>query len=215
MKRKCALPECGISIPKSRHGNATTCCKSHAKLLKVIREKNNYQKIRQYATSNITNGNNEKRIEQKSIFNEMEFKDQFPKKNPKALNLKLLEKIGKPVTLGFKVEPHIKLKLAKKASEYGLSLSTYVNNLLTSEEDNFTEIKHKAGRPKKYSTPELISSIITNETIELVYKIQQLVHKDIETPNPEVYKDIYNRFNGSVRRVIGTYIPVKAESFEF
>ena len=53
------------------------------------------------------------------------------KKNPKALNLELLEVIEKPVTLGFKVNPDIKLKLAQKANEAGLSLSMYVKKILT------------------------------------------------------------------------------------
>jgi len=185
MKRKCALPECGISIPKSRHGNATTCCKSHAKLLKVTREKNNYQKMRQYVPSSITNGKTgNKLVEQNSIFNGTLYQDQFPFRD---------------ITYN-------------KKPDLSISNGTTSKSIIDKAS---TKIKHKAGRPKKYSTPELIKSIITDQTIELVYKRQHLVHTNNEIPNPEVYKDVYNRFNGSVRRVIGTYIPVKAESFEF
>lgn len=57
------------------------------------------------------------------------------KKNPKALNLEILEIIDKPVTLGFKVNPEVKLKLAKNAAESGLSLSMYVKKILTDKQD--------------------------------------------------------------------------------
>jgi hypothetical protein len=184
MKKKCALVECGITIPKSRHGNATTCCKSHAKLMKVKREKSNYQKMRQYIPNTINNDNTgNKLVEQNSIFNGTLYQDQFPFRD---------------VTYN---KPELKLAGTK----------TTIKSVIKKEA---TTIKHKAGRPRKYSTPELIKSIITDKTIELVYKRQHLANNN-ENPNPEVYKDIYNRFNGSVRRVIGTYIPVKAESFEF
>lgn len=59
------------------------------------------------------------------------------KKNPKALNLELLKYIEKPVTLGFKVNPEIKLKLAKDANESGMTLSMYVNNILTDKHKLF------------------------------------------------------------------------------
>ena len=36
---------CSEEIPKSRHGNATTCCKEHSELLKKLREKEMYEKL--------------------------------------------------------------------------------------------------------------------------------------------------------------------------
>jgi hypothetical protein len=66
-----------------------------------------------------------------------------------------------------------------------------------------------------YSIPELIKAIIKDDTIELVYKRQYMVSLGYGMPNPEIYKDVYSRHGGDVRRVIGTYIPAQLESYEF
>ncbi len=54
----------------------------------------------------------------------------FSKHNPKALYLDGLDTATKKVTVGFKCNPKIKLKLAQDASKFGLTLSEYVENLL-------------------------------------------------------------------------------------
>jgi hypothetical protein len=66
-----------------------------------------------------------------------------------------------------------------------------------------------------YSTPELIKAIVKDDTIELIYKRQYMVSLGYGMPRPEVYKDIYSRFGGDVRREIGTYIPSQEESYVF
>jgi hypothetical protein len=66
-----------------------------------------------------------------------------------------------------------------------------------------------------YSTPVLIDTIVTKDYIELVYKRQYMVSLGYGMPNPEIYKDVYSRNDGSVRRVIGTYISAQLESYEF
>jgi hypothetical protein len=50
--------------------------------------------------------------------------------NPKALNLDGLSEISKKVTVGFKCDPKVKLRLAQEAGKIGLTLSEYVENLL-------------------------------------------------------------------------------------
>jgi hypothetical protein len=66
-----------------------------------------------------------------------------------------------------------------------------------------------------YSTPELIKAIVKNDSIELIYKRQYMVSNGYGMPNPEIYKDIYGRYGGDVRREIGTYIPHQEESYVF
>ena len=66
-----------------------------------------------------------------------------------------------------------------------------------------------------YSTPELLKAIVKDDTIELIYKRQYMVSNNWGMPNPEVYKDIYSRIGGDVRREIGTYIPYQSESYVF
>lgn len=66
-----------------------------------------------------------------------------------------------------------------------------------------------------YSTPELLKAIVKDDAIELIYKRQYMVSNNWGMPNPEVYKDIYSRIGGDVRREIGTYIPYQEESYVF
>lgn len=66
-----------------------------------------------------------------------------------------------------------------------------------------------------YPTPQLLKAIVKDDTIELIYKRQYMVSMGYGMPNPEVYKDIYSRIGGDVRREIETYIPYQAESYVF
>lgn len=66
-----------------------------------------------------------------------------------------------------------------------------------------------------YSTPELIKAIVKDDSIELIYKRQYMVSNGWGMPYPEVYKDIYSRIGGDVRREIGTYVPAQDESYVF
>ena len=56
------------------------------------------------------------------------------KTNPKALNLDAIKLSQTKVTLGFKCYPKVKLDLAQKAQQLGLTLSEYVENLIMNHE---------------------------------------------------------------------------------
>lgn len=94
------------------------------------------------------------------------------KNNPKALNLELLEVIEKPVTLGFKVNPDVKLKLAKDATQSGMSLSMYVKKILT---DKY-----------KFSKKEL----------EELYKSNKILNERIQIYENPTLKSLYLRHRG-------------------
>ena len=66
-----------------------------------------------------------------------------------------------------------------------------------------------------YSTPELLKAVVKKDYIELIYKRQYMVSNNYGLPSPEIYKDIYSRNGGDVRREIGTYIPSQNESYVF
>ena len=66
-----------------------------------------------------------------------------------------------------------------------------------------------------YSTPELLKAVVKKDYIELIYKRQYMVSNNYGLPSPEIYKDIYSRNGGDVRREIGTYIPAQHESYVF
>lgn len=53
------------------------------------------------------------------------------KENPKALNLSGIDLNGKKATIGFKCDPSVKYNLAKRSESLGLTLSSYVENLIT------------------------------------------------------------------------------------
>jgi hypothetical protein len=75
---------------------------------------------------------------------------------------------------------------------------------------NYTNCTHNL-----YSTPQLLKAIVKDDCIELIYKRQYLVSNNWGMPQPEIYKDIYSRTGGDVRREIGTYIPPQDESYVF
>ena len=66
-----------------------------------------------------------------------------------------------------------------------------------------------------YSTPVLLDTIVKEDTIELVYKRQYQVSNGWGMPNPEVYKEIYSRTDGTMRVEQGRFIPAQADSYEF
>jgi hypothetical protein len=66
-----------------------------------------------------------------------------------------------------------------------------------------------------YTTPELIDYIVTPSSIELVFKRQLMVSFNNGMPNPEVFKVIYSRHDGSEKTIFGTFVPATSESYEF
>ncbi len=94
------------------------------------------------------------------------------RRNPKALNLELLEVIEKPVTLGFKVNPDVKLRLAKDATQSGMSLSMYVKKILTD--------KHR------FSKKEIEELNISN----------QILTEKIKIYENATLKSLYNKYKG-------------------
>jgi hypothetical protein len=66
-----------------------------------------------------------------------------------------------------------------------------------------------------YSTPELIDVIVTPTEVQLVYKKQSLITTGFTMPQPEVYKVVYSRKDGSEKIIAGHYIPANNESYEF
>jgi hypothetical protein len=53
------------------------------------------------------------------------------KTNPKALNLNTLDQVEHKVTLGFRCNANLKLRLAIAAQDYGLTLSEYVESFIS------------------------------------------------------------------------------------
>lgn len=66
-----------------------------------------------------------------------------------------------------------------------------------------------------YSAPRLVDTIVTDKTIELVYQRQSMISSGWGMPNPEVYKEVYSRFDGSKEVVFGKFVPAQSESYEF
>lgn len=74
------------------------------------------------------------------------------KSNPKALNLEAVMQSQTKVTLGFKCHPNVKLYLAQKAQQLGLTLSEYVENLIMNSEKLFEKIQSQEKGEKERLT---------------------------------------------------------------
>ena len=90
-------------------------------------------------------------------------------------------------------------QLQREAADYGTG-GNFMQNI---------SFKHM------YSTPKLIDTIVTEDTIELVYTRQYQVSNNWGMPNPEVYKEIYSRTDGTMRVEQGRFIPAQADSYDF
>ena len=77
--------------------------------------------------------------------------------NPKALNLIAVQASNKKVTLGFKCTPQLKLLLAQKAANSGLTLSAYVESFLENSDKSIIELTQRVQQ-------------LTNENIVLSQK---------------------------------------------
>lgn len=64
--------------------------------------------------------------------------------NPKALDLDAVRQSQNKVTTAFKCEPHVKISLAENAADIGLTLSHYLEELVTSGEEIVKRIRDEA-----------------------------------------------------------------------
>ena len=92
------------------------------------------------------------------------------KYNPKALQLDGLDAMSKKVTVGFKCNPKIKLKLAHEAEKYGLTLSEYIETILLDLE----------------GAPRCDEAYITNLKEKLAFY------------ENEILKNLFKKFNGEL-----------------
>ena len=67
----------------------------------------------------------------------------------------------------------------------------------------------------QYSAPELMDIIVTDKTIEHVYKRYSLIWSGYGNQQPEIYKEVYSRFDGSMKIVQGNYSSPQPEGYYF
>jgi hypothetical protein len=132
------------------------------------------------------------------------------KYNPKALNLDALKYADTNVTLGFKCEPELKLQLAQDAEKAGLTLSSYVKNLVIESDilikQEFSKVERRLERLQAKTT-ELQNKIGIYENdilqnIFIKYKNATLTYKNrdgadvvlIITSIQDVYTYLINSF---------------------
>lgn len=98
--------------------------------------------------------------------------------NPKALNLDVLKNTYSDVTLGFKIKPEVKLKLASDAEQLGLTLSSYVKRLVDDGNYFMNEFKDQAKKEVEKlikEKKELLQSIsfYENDTLQKLFQEQK------------------------------------------
>lgn len=99
--------------------------------------------------------------------------------NPKALNLDAVKNSQVKVTLGFKCNPGLKLKLAENAVQLGLTLSEYVENLIM----NYEKIGIKEKETLIRNNKELLERINFYENDLLKKLLAQYKGESVEFKN--------------------------------
>ncbi len=111
--------------------------------------------------------------------------------NPRALNIDAIYDATRKVTLGFKCEPELKIKLAAEAEEVGLTLSSYVEALLSddSHQSKIDEaaqlIKELATKVSFYENDPIVQNLYNesfNKTIKFKNSKGENVQLKVETP---------------------------------
>lgn len=101
--------------------------------------------------------------------------DETIKYNPKALNLEAVKQSQTKVTLGFKCNPNIKLDLAQKAQQLGLTLSEYVENLIMNSEKLFEKFQLQE-KDEKAKLTQIINELkgeigfYENDSLKRIYE---------------------------------------------
>ena len=115
-------------------------------------------------------------------------------------------------------QPNQRFRFTEKGMEILSGSATITNNILSVQSDGNVGIGSYTTTSdwhNYYSAPELIDVIVTDTTIEHVYKRQSLIWQGYSQPTPEVYKQVYSRFDGSMKVVKGNYEPATKESYCF
>ena len=114
-------------------------------------------------------------------------------------------------------QPNQRFRFTEKGMEILSGSATITNNILSVQSDGNVGIGSftTADWNNYYSAPELMDVIVTDTTIEHVYKRTSLIWQGYSQPTPEVYKQVYNRFDGSMKIVQGNYVPATNESYYF
>jgi len=68
-----------------------------------------------------------------------------------------------------------------------------------------------------YDEPKIIDTQIFEDRIEVIYKCEVKFHTHKGNNYPKIYKEIYNRNNGSMKKIDGTFIPEQhyKETYKF
>lgn len=117
-------------------------------------------------------------------------------KNPKALNLAAIKNSDTNVTLGFKCEPALKLLLAKDAENVGMTLSSYVNQLIISHNEIINQIsKREKEKNERFADKNRILNekvaFYENEILQNLFQMNKnkkvtYLNKEGETVNHQI-----------------------------
>lgn len=119
------------------------------------------------------------------------------KHNPKSLNLENLEDKETKVTLGFKCNPHLKLKLALDAQKQNFTLSEYVESIINREEYKTYIINDLRTRLAFYENDFMQNLFEKYEGITLTYKNTKEEQVNLEIKS---IQDMFTVFTESYRK---------------
>lgn len=134
--------------------------------------------------------------------------------NPKALNLFALEGGTSKVTLGFKCTPQLKLRLALEAEQLGLTLSSYVENLIENAEE-FIEDSEQLVKAKTKQVETLTNQIKQQGMLIEFYEspILKKIFSDFKNQQVSYVDSNGNKINLTLNSIADVYT-VLVNSFQ-
>jgi hypothetical protein len=118
--------------------------------------------------------------------------------NPKALNLDAVRMSESSVTLGFKCPPELKLTLAEKAENEGLTLSNYVCKLVD------FKMKEKLLLRKKYEISKIAFNVIMEKNKTLTEAFNK-VDDELKFFKNEILFDVLKKHKGKIVSYFNQY----------
>jgi len=118
--------------------------------------------------------------------------------NPKALNLDAVRNSESSVTLGFKCPPELKLTLAEKAENAGLTLSNYVCKLVD------FKMKEKLLLRKKYELLKIAFNAI-NEKNKILNEAFNNTEAELKFFKNEILFDLLKKHKGKIVSYFNQY----------
>jgi hypothetical protein len=122
-------------------------------------------------------------------------KKKYIKYNSRALDLEAIKESNRKVTLGFKCNPSLKIRLAEEAQECGLTLSTYTESFIEDAQNLSATIEQLQHKIHFYEN-DLLNALFEkykNTTLKYINQNGMRTFKEVKTIE-DAYTILINSF---------------------